>query len=267
MALIKCPKCGKMFSEHADKCPACNLAISEFQYYNLKKYNEDRESRLKMESLAKQQEELINKLKAEKAAKDSIANKSNRIYWVLTIALMLIGLSSVLYWNFSNNSYSTQYDFSEYDKPSGSICDDFSESLLWEYVDIIKSYPLPSERKMYCEYGDEAKKSGRKWQIWNEDKILVEIKEYGINDRKTKITIFENYKNTTNSYPNYPYYIYDGECGCEEGSYYIWEGSAYYFKFDNKRHYLSEKRVYRSPDDYQYEQYDINGNVISKSKN
>ena len=29
MALIKCPKCGKMFSEHAAKCPRCGLSIND----------------------------------------------------------------------------------------------------------------------------------------------------------------------------------------------------------------------------------------------
>ena len=29
MALIKCPKCGMQFSEHAEKCPQCGTSITE----------------------------------------------------------------------------------------------------------------------------------------------------------------------------------------------------------------------------------------------
>lgn len=31
MALIKCPKCGKQFSEHAEKCPQCGATIKEIK--------------------------------------------------------------------------------------------------------------------------------------------------------------------------------------------------------------------------------------------
>ena len=29
MALIKCPNCGKQYSEHAEKCPQCGLSYSD----------------------------------------------------------------------------------------------------------------------------------------------------------------------------------------------------------------------------------------------
>lgn len=29
MALIKCPKCGKMFSKHAHACPQCGMSYAE----------------------------------------------------------------------------------------------------------------------------------------------------------------------------------------------------------------------------------------------
>lgn len=29
MALIRCPKCGKMFSEHAQVCPQCGMSYIE----------------------------------------------------------------------------------------------------------------------------------------------------------------------------------------------------------------------------------------------
>lgn len=31
MALIKCPKCGKEFSEHANACPQCGMSINEIR--------------------------------------------------------------------------------------------------------------------------------------------------------------------------------------------------------------------------------------------
>lgn len=37
MALIKCPKCGKVFSEHATQCPECGTSIIEIQSINAQK--------------------------------------------------------------------------------------------------------------------------------------------------------------------------------------------------------------------------------------
>ena len=41
MALIKCPNCGKMFSEHATQCPSCGLSIDNALNLNNKKKTND----------------------------------------------------------------------------------------------------------------------------------------------------------------------------------------------------------------------------------
>lgn len=94
MALIKCPECGKEFSEFASKCPNCGLPV------------EDAKLRIK-------EKEEIRKVEVAKAAEmEMLARearkakwKKNRKYLYAFIALVIAGIIVLICWPKEYNEY------------------------------------------------------------------------------------------------------------------------------------------------------------------
>ena len=86
MALIKCPTCGKEFSDRAQKCPQCGTSMEEVQ--RLIKEQEEREA---AEREAKEAEEA--RIRAEKRA----ANKKRAL--IIIVLFMVILGGYVMYIN------------------------------------------------------------------------------------------------------------------------------------------------------------------------
>ena len=91
MALIKCPDCGKMFSDHAEKCPACGCTIEHVKEFERQKTEEERERR------RKEEEERLRKIEEKRAARKAYIEKNKgKIFTCAVVALLCV--SGITYW-------------------------------------------------------------------------------------------------------------------------------------------------------------------------
>ena len=97
MALIICPKCGKQFSDRAEKCPQCGLSKEEVQRLISEKEAQEAAERERLRQVKEAKEAEEARILAEKRA---AWWKKNRKY-VFSVTLITIGLISY----FPINSY------------------------------------------------------------------------------------------------------------------------------------------------------------------
>ena len=96
MALIKCPDCGKMFSDHAEKCPACGCTIEHVKEFERQKTEEERERR------RKEEEERLRKIEEKRAARKAYIEKNKgKIFTCAVVALVCI--TAIAYWTIDNH--------------------------------------------------------------------------------------------------------------------------------------------------------------------
>ena len=96
MALIKCPNCGKEFSEHAEKCPQCGISKEEVARLIAEKEAAEaaERERISKEQKAKEAEEA--RIRAEKRAEWWAANKKKVGIAVLVIIAVIGILVSII---------------------------------------------------------------------------------------------------------------------------------------------------------------------------
>lgn len=94
MALIKCPKCGKEFSDRAQTCPQCGTSKEEVQ--RLIKDQQEREA-AERERIRKEREAKEARIRAEKRA--AWWKKYKKLVIAITIILFVLLTSYVIYIN------------------------------------------------------------------------------------------------------------------------------------------------------------------------
>lgn len=93
MALITCPKCGKQFSDRADKCPQCGIT-KEDAVVLLKKQEE--EIRLAAEREAAERERLRKEREAREAEEARIRAEQRAAWWAANKKRIIIILASIV---------------------------------------------------------------------------------------------------------------------------------------------------------------------------
>lgn len=91
MALIKCPKCGKQFSEHAENCPQCGTSKEDIP--RLLKELKEREA-AERERLRKEQDEKNAEEARLRAEKREVWWKQNRKWFIPCIVIFVVSFSS-----------------------------------------------------------------------------------------------------------------------------------------------------------------------------
>lgn len=91
MALITCPKCGNIFSEHAAQCPQCGLATHEIDAYNEQLRKEEEAKLAEKERIRKEREETI-RLYLQK-----IKTWLGRYWWIILIVVVIAVGSWLMY--------------------------------------------------------------------------------------------------------------------------------------------------------------------------
>ena len=85
MALIECPKCGKMFSEHAHACPQCGLSKGEVLALIEKREEEIRlaaqRKAAELERQRREEQERLRKEREEKEAEEARIRAEKRAEW------------------------------------------------------------------------------------------------------------------------------------------------------------------------------------------
>lgn len=59
MALIKCPECGKEFSEHAAKCPQCGIPVEVIHHINKEKAQREEEEKQRLLAEQKEKQRIV----------------------------------------------------------------------------------------------------------------------------------------------------------------------------------------------------------------
>lgn len=93
MALIKCERCGKMFSDRAKQCPDCGCTKEEGKQIALEKQRQAEEARIRAEQQAEEARVQAEKEYAERVAKieECWQNNKKKVYLVLAIVIGVIG--------------------------------------------------------------------------------------------------------------------------------------------------------------------------------
>lgn len=85
MALIKCPKCGKMFSVHAQACPQCGLSKGEVLAFIEKREEEIRlaaqRKAAELERQRREEQERLRKEREEKETEEARIRSEKRAEW------------------------------------------------------------------------------------------------------------------------------------------------------------------------------------------
>ena len=81
MALITCPKCGKRFSEHAEKCPQCGMSKGEALLL-IQKQDEE----------AIREAEEQERIRKERAEKEAVEADKRMELWITVISVLAISI-------------------------------------------------------------------------------------------------------------------------------------------------------------------------------
>ena len=89
MALIRCPKCGKSFSEYASKCPQCGITIEDALLLQKK---QTEELWLKREKEAAERERIRLEEEAQKAEKERVKAEKRKEWWVKNDTKIIVSI-------------------------------------------------------------------------------------------------------------------------------------------------------------------------------
>ena len=116
MALIKCPDCGKMFSDRAEKCPACGCPVEHARAIIQKEEEErkreeerrreeerqlEEKRRLQREEEERKKREVCaeeNRREREKRAERKAYIQKNKGKVITCVVLALLCISGIIYW-------------------------------------------------------------------------------------------------------------------------------------------------------------------------